>query len=89
MPEVQPTQHFADPAHHQLGTDINLYRGLKLLQLHPICLCSSWDPMKKAVSVLLGTLRSAEGLLGLPLDLRIVDPSGIEGQILKTSGTDM
>lgn len=88
LPELQSAQHFADSSHPPLGADIHLYRGLKLCQLQPICLCSSWDPVKKAVSMLLDTLRSAEGLLGLPADLRIVDPLGTEGQIKQTWATD-
>jgi hypothetical protein len=88
MPEVQSTQHFADSAHPFLGADIHIYRGLKLRQLQPICLCSSWDPVKKAVSMLLDTLRSAEGLLGLPVDLRVVDPPGTEGDIEQTLAAD-
>jgi hypothetical protein len=88
MPELQSTQHYANFAHPSLGADIRLYRGLKLRQLQPICLCSSWDPVKKAVSMLLDTLRSAEGLLGLPADLRIVEPPGTEGQNEQASVAD-
>ena len=38
--------------------------------------------------MLLDTLRSAEGLLGLPADSRIVDPLGTEGQIEQLPATE-
>ena len=87
-PEMRSPQAFTEPPHSSLGADIHLYRGLKLLQLQPICFCSGWDPVKKAVSMLLDTLRSAEGLLGLPADSRIVDPPGTESQNEQTSPID-
>ncbi|RDW59234.1 hypothetical protein BP5796_12158 [Coleophoma crateriformis] len=54
--------------------DVQAFRGLRFSQLRPICLCASWDPAKKAMSMLLGSLADAEGVLGLPPDVRVVTP---------------
>ncbi|KAG6365510.1 hypothetical protein INS49_007121 [Diaporthe citri] len=51
--------------------DINAYRGLRLSQLRPICLCAGWAPIRKAVSLMLGLLGRVEGVLGLPADVRV------------------
>lgn len=53
-------------AYPSIEPNVHSYRGLWLNQLQPICLCAGWDPMKKAVSMLLSSLGSAEGWLGLP-----------------------
>lgn len=63
-----------------VGTDDHSYRGLRLSQLQPICLCAGWDPTKKAVSMLLSSLGGAEGWLGLPSDVRIIAVNGADGQ---------
>lgn len=67
-------------AYPSMGADIHSYRGLRLSQLQPICLCSGWDPTKKAVSMLLSSLGGAEGWLGLPPDARIIAFSDAEAQ---------
>ncbi|KAF2176514.1 hypothetical protein K469DRAFT_606991, partial [Zopfia rhizophila CBS 207.26] len=56
--------------------DFRSYRGLRLSQLQHICLCSKWDPTKKAVSMLLNLLSGAEELLGLPPDVKITSMPG-------------
>ena len=63
-----------------MDADIHSYRGLRLSQLQPICLCAGWDPAKKAVSMLLSSLGAAEGWLGLPPDVRIMAISGAKAQ---------
>lgn len=67
-------------AYPSMGANIRSYRGLRLSQLQPICLCAGWDPMKKAVSMLLSSLGGAEGWLGLPPDARITAFSGADAQ---------
>ncbi|KAL8818575.1 MAG: hypothetical protein Q9223_002818 [Gallowayella weberi] len=67
------------------GTDIDSYRGLRLRELQPVCICTGWDPTKKAVSMLLSSLGGAEGWLDLPSDVRIVANSGGEKQGEKVS----
>ncbi|KAK3175903.1 hypothetical protein OEA41_007225 [Lepraria neglecta] len=67
-------------AYPSMGADIHSYRGLRLSQLQPICLCAGWDPTKKAVSMLLSSLGGAEGWLGLPPDVRIMAIPGAEAQ---------
>ena len=72
-------------AYPSMGADIHSYRGLRLSQLQPICLCAGWDPTKKAVSMLLSSLGGAEGWLGLPPDVRIMAIPGAEAQGEQTS----
>ncbi|KAL8790925.1 MAG: hypothetical protein Q9213_000350 [Squamulea squamosa] len=60
--------------------DIHSYRGLRLSQLQPICLCAAWNPTKKAVSMLLSSLVGAEGWLNLPPDVKIIAVPGAETQ---------
>jgi hypothetical protein len=58
------------------------YRGLRLDQLPPICLCAGWNPIKKAVLMLLCSLSCTEAILGLPDDVRVtVKPSEEEFQV--------
>lgn len=57
---------------HAPTTDIYRYRDLRLIQLHSVCLCAAWDPVKKAASMLLASLGDAEEILQLPLAVRIV-----------------
>ena len=80
MLEAHSAHESKNCAYPSMGADIHSYRGLRLSQLQPICLCASWDPTKKAVSMLLGSLSSAEGWLGLPPDVRIMAISGTEAQ---------
>lgn len=72
-------------AYPSMGSDIHSYRGLRLSQLQPICLCAGWDPTRKAVSMLLSSLGGAERWLGLPPDVRIMAISGAEAQREQTS----
>ncbi|KAL9127161.1 MAG: hypothetical protein Q9217_003914 [Psora testacea] len=72
-------------AYPSMGADIHSYRGLRLSQLQPICLCAGWDPTKKAVSMLLSSLGGAEVWLGLPPDVRIIAISGAEALGEQTS----
>lgn len=72
-------------AYPSMGADINSYRGLRLSQLQPICLCARWDPTKKAVSMLLSSLGGAEGWLGLPPEVRAIAISRVEAQEDQTS----
>lgn len=72
-------------AYSSTEADIHSYRGLRLSQLQPICLCAGWDPTKKAVSMLLSSLGGAEGWLGLPPDVRIMAISGEEAQDEQTT----
>ena len=69
----------ADPS---IGADIHSYRGLRLSQLQPICLCANWDPTKKAVSMLLSSLGGAERWLGLPAEvtIRTIPGTGAPGE---------
>lgn len=67
------------------AAEIDSYRGLRLSELQPICLCTSWDPTKKAVSMLLSSLGGAEGLLDLPTDVRIIPLPGGDNQGDQTS----
>ncbi|RDW63792.1 hypothetical protein BP6252_11337 [Coleophoma cylindrospora] len=71
--------HDASRLAHPFKADVQAFRGLRFSQLRPICLCASWDPAKKAISMLLGSLADAEGVLGLPLDVRVVTPLRAEG----------
>ncbi|OCK74288.1 hypothetical protein K432DRAFT_272189, partial [Lepidopterella palustris CBS 459.81] len=67
-------------AYPSIEADIHLYRGLRLRQLQSICICAGRDPAEKAVSMLLSSPGGSEGILGLPLDVRIVAISGAEAQ---------
>ena len=78
--ESHPTQGLGSCTSQPLGASIQSYRGLRLGQLQPICLCAGWDPAKKAVSMLLSSLGDAEGSLGLPVDVRIIAISGADIQ---------
>lgn len=71
--------------HLAVGADVQSYRGLRLSQLQPICLCAGWDPTKKAVSMLLSSLGGAEGWLRLPSDVRIIAVNGADGQEEQTT----
>ena len=72
---------------NNFALDTHAYRGLRLCELRPVCLCSSWGPAKKAVSMLLASLGGTEGLLGLPPDLRaIAAPSPLRGMEGKGEG---
>ncbi|EFQ96788.1 hypothetical protein MGYG_08713 [Nannizzia gypsea CBS 118893] len=56
-------------------TDMHAYRGLRLGQIQPICACAGRESatrVKKAVSMLLASLGGAEGVLGLPPDVRVI-----------------
>lgn len=60
------------------GSDIHLYRGLRLSQLQSLCLCSNWNPARKAVTMLLKSLRDTEGFLALPPNLRAVASDNVD-----------
>ena len=85
MLEAHSAHESKNCAYPSMGADIHSYRGLRLSQLQPICLCASWDPTKKAVSMLLSSLGGAEGWLGLPPDVRVMAVSGTEAQGEQTS----
>ena len=85
MLEAHSAHESKNCAYPSMGADIHSYRGLRLSQLQPICLCASWDPTKKAVSMLLTSLGGAEGWLGLPPDVRIMAISGTKAQGEQTS----
>ena len=85
MLEAHSAHESKNCAYPSMGADIHSYRGLRLSQLQPICLCANWDPTKKAVSMLLSSLGGAEGWLGLPPDVRIMAVSGTEAQGEQTS----
>ena len=68
--------------------DIHSFLGLRLSQLQPIRLCASWDPAKKAVSMLLSSLGDAEGWLSLPPDVKIIAFSSTEAQEERTSRSE-
>ncbi|PVH93337.1 hypothetical protein DM02DRAFT_619338 [Periconia macrospinosa] len=70
-----------------LGSDVHLYRGLRLRQLQPFCLCSSWDPIKKSISMSLDRLRSAETLLNIPANLRTVHHENHDDQCEQACAT--
>lgn len=72
MQEAHSAHQSRSCAYPSTGADIHSYRGLRLSQMQPICLCTGWDPTKKAVSMLLSSLGSAEEWLGLPPDVRIM-----------------
>ncbi|OTB01643.1 hypothetical protein M426DRAFT_14260 [Hypoxylon sp. CI-4A] len=57
--------------HYPMG-DMHAYRGMSLRQMRPVCICGSWDPEKKIVSMLLNSLGGIEGFLGLPAEARVV-----------------
>lgn len=65
---------------HPFTSDLHAYRGLRLHQLRSISLCASWEPAKKAVSMLLGSLSGVEGMLGLPADVRVIATPRAEAQ---------
>jgi hypothetical protein len=46
-------------------------RGLSLDQLQSQCLCTTWSPTRKAVSMLVGSFREVEEVLQLPSDLLV------------------
>ncbi|KAM5430124.1 hypothetical protein McanMca71_007989 [Microsporum canis] len=55
--------------------DMHAYRGLRLGQIQPICACAGKESatrVRKAVSMLLGSLSGAERMLGLPPDVRVM-----------------
>lgn len=85
MLEAHSAHESKNCAYPSMGADIHSYRGLRLSQLQLICLCASWDPTKKAVSMLLTSLGGAEGWLGLPPDVRIMAISDTEAQGEQTS----
>lgn len=85
MLEAHSAHESRNCAYPSTGADIHSYRGLRLSQLQPICLCANWDPTKKAVSMLLSSLGGAEGWLGLPPDVRIRAISGTKAQGEQTS----
>ena len=85
MLEAHSAHEQRNSAYPSMGADIHSYRGLRLSELQPICLCANWDPTKKAVSMLLSSLGGAEGWLGLPPDVRIRAISGTEAQGEQTS----
>ena len=70
------------------GADIRSYRGLQLGQLQTICLCASWNPTKKAVTMLLKALAGAERRLDLPPSIRIVAAPDTEEPDGPASGKD-
>ena len=67
------------------GVDIHSYRGLRLSQLQPICICTGWDPIRKAVSMLLKSIGGAEEWLGLPPEVRVMALSDTRSQKEQTS----
>lgn len=85
MLEAHSAQQSRSCAYPSMGADIRSYRGLRLSQLQPICLCTGWDPTKKAVSMLLSSLGSAEEWLGLPPDVRIMAVSATKAPGEQTS----
>jgi hypothetical protein len=61
---------------------VHAYRGLRLGQLQQTCICvgcKAATRTKKAVSMLLDSLGSVEGALGLPPDVRVIDETSTEG----------
>jgi hypothetical protein len=76
-----------DTAHAPFGSDIHLYRGLRLSQLQSLCICSAWNPAKKAVAMLVKSLCNTEDLLGLPPSLRTVAPTEARMHIKSKSET--
>ncbi|KAF2176507.1 hypothetical protein K469DRAFT_813156 [Zopfia rhizophila CBS 207.26] len=60
--------------------DFRSYRWLRVNQFQHICLCSKWDPTKKAVSMLLSLLGCIEESLGLPPDVKITSTFGTKIQ---------
>jgi len=66
-------------SHGATTADMHSYRGLRLNQLRSMCLCASWDPMRKAVSMLIASLKGAEGALSLSPDLRVITSVQLEG----------
>ncbi|KAF2656379.1 hypothetical protein K491DRAFT_715452 [Lophiostoma macrostomum CBS 122681] len=59
-----------DREHHNRPADIGAYRGMRLAEVHKVCLCSSGGLAKSAVSRLLKTLADIEDLLDLPSGAR-------------------
>jgi hypothetical protein len=62
--------------------DVHAYRGLRLGQLQQTCICvgcKAATRTKKAVSMLLDSLGSVEGALGLPPDVRVISETSTEG----------
>lgn len=86
MLEARSAHESRSCAYPSTDADVHSYRGLRLSQLQPICLCAGWDPTKKAVSMLLSSLNSAEGWLGLPPDIRIMASSDAEAKGEQTPG---
>ena len=85
IPEA-PSAHEPRSCEYQCkGAGIHSYRGLQLRQLEPICICTGWDPTKKAVAMLLSSLGGAEEYLGLPPAVRIMAVSGAKAQEKKMS----
>ena len=85
LPEAHSAHESRTCEYQNKGAGIHSYRGLQLRQLEPICLCTGWDPTKKAVSMLLSSLGGAEEYLGLPLAIRIMSASGAKAQGKKMS----
>ncbi|KAF3484358.1 uncharacterized protein GIQ15_03682 [Arthroderma uncinatum] len=79
-----PEAHFAhDSRRHSASSliDMHAYRGLRLGQIQPICACAGRESatrVKKAVSMLLGSLGGAEEMLGLPSDVRVTASIQVE-----------
>ena len=85
MPEAHSAHESRSREYQCKGAGIHSYRGLQLRQLEPICLCTGWDPTKKAVSMLLSSLGGAEEYLGLPPAVRITAASDAKAQGKKMS----
>jgi hypothetical protein len=82
LPDVHSAHEASRPS-HPFMIDMHAYRGLRLGQLQPTCMCAGREPAtraKNAVSMLLGSLGSAEGALGLPPDVRVVAIPRAEAQ---------
>ncbi|KAI0882954.1 uncharacterized protein GGS22DRAFT_180973 [Annulohypoxylon maeteangense] len=74
MRELHKSAHkeLAPSLNYPFMGDIHAYRGLSLSQLRPVCVCGGWEPEKKVLSMLCNSLGGVEGLLGLPLEARVI-----------------
>lgn len=73
--ESGPKRSYARHFHALSGGSYG-YRDLRLSQLRTVCLCATWDPVRKVTSILLDSLRDAEEILLLPAAVRIAGSLG-------------
>ncbi|KAE8389871.1 hypothetical protein BDV23DRAFT_183949 [Aspergillus alliaceus] len=82
LPDARCSTHRLARSSDPSVADMHAYRGLRLGQLQPMCVCTGWEPamrIKKAVSMLLDSLGNAERALVLPPTVGVLHTPGAQG----------